>query len=129
MDLLLIVSGKKSEIIIANKLSENIKSIKIDEKDLSNFGFINSIIRKEKIDNLYFSVYSLDYLRFSFFMKMFFLINLLEGSIIDQFGKQIKYNILSFLFIDFPKFIFEAIFSIFVIIYYKIKFSFKGEKI
>ena len=55
MDLLLIVSGKKSEIIIANKLSENIKSIKIDEKDLSNFGFINSIIRKEKIDNLYFS--------------------------------------------------------------------------
>lgn len=129
MDLLLIVSGKKSEIIKINNLDNNIKSIKIDEKDLSNFKFINNIIKSNKPNQLYFSVYSLDYLRFSFFMKMFFFINGLSGGIIDQFGSSIGYKTLSFIILEIPKFILEALFSVIVIIYYKIVFTFKSEQI
>lgn len=129
MELLLVVSGKKSEIIKINNLPENIISKKIDEKDLSNFGYVNKLIKNEKINKIYFSVYSLDYLRFSFFMKLFCLLNGIKGEIIDQFGRKIEYKTLPFIFIDIPKFIIEILFSALVVIYYQAKFIFKGEKI
>lgn len=129
MELLLVVSGKKSEIIKINNLPENINSKKIDEKDLSNFGYVNKLIKSEKINKIYFSVYSLDYLRFSFFMKLFCLLNGINGEIIDQFGRKIEYKTLPFIFIDIPKFIIEILFSALVVIYYQAKFIFKGEKI
>lgn len=129
MNLLLIVSGKKSEIIKVNNLESDIKIKKIDEKDLSRFSFINSLIKQDKIDKLYFSVYSIDYLRFEFFMKLFLLINNLPGEIIDQSGRRIKFSKFMFLLKDFPKFLLESFLSVFVVIYYHIIFAFKSEKI
>jgi len=129
MNLLLIVSGKKSEIIKVNNLESDIKIKKIDEKDLSRFSFINSLIKQDKIDKLYFSVYSIDYLRFEFFMKLFLLINNLPGEIIDQSGRSIKFSKSKFIFKDFPKFLLESFLSVFVVIYYHIIFAFKSEKI
>jgi hypothetical protein len=129
MDLLFVVSGKISEIIKANDLDNNIKIKKIDEKDLSKFDFITTMIKEERVENLLFSVYSLDYLRFSFFMKYFLFKNNLNGAIIDQFGRRLSFNKTSFLLKDLPLFIFEILFSIFVVIYYQAIFSFKSEKI
>lgn len=129
MDLLLVVSGKISEILIANNINKNIKIKKIDEKDLSKFSYINSLIKDEEIENLLFSVYNLDYLRFSFFMKFFFYKNNLKGAIIDQNGRQIKFSKTSFIIKDIPLFILEIISSIFVVFYYQIKFLFKSEKL
>lgn len=129
MDLLFVVSGKISEIIKANNLDNNIKIKKIDEKDLSKFDFITSIIKEEKVKNLLFSVYSLDYLRFPFFMKYFLFKNNLNGSIIDQFGRRISFNKISFMFRDLPLFLIEILFSTFVLIYYQTLFLFKSEKI
>lgn len=129
MNLLLIVSGKKSDIIKVNNLESDIKIKKIDEKDLSRFSFINSLIKQDKIDKLYFSVYSIDYLRFEFFMKLFLLINNIPGEIIDQSGRRIKFSKFRFLLKDFPKFLLESFLSVFVVIYYHIIFAFKYEKI
>ena len=129
MDLLLVVSGKISEILDANKLDSNISIKKIDEKDLSKFSYINTIINKNKIDKLLFSVYSLDYLRFSFFMKLFLFKNKLNGGIIDQSGRKIMFNKRTFIFKDIPMFLIEAVFSIFVVLYYQLIFLFKSEKI
>ena len=129
MNLLLIVSGKKSDIIKVNNLESDIKIKKIDEKDLSRFSFINSLIKQDKIDKLYFSVYSIDYLRFEFFMKLFLLINNRPGEIIDQSGRRIKFSKFRFLLKDFPKFLLESFLSVFVVIYYHIIFAFKYEKI
>ncbi len=129
MDLLLVVSGKISEILIANNINKNIKIKKIDEKDLSKFSYINSLIKDEEIENLLFSVYNLDYLRFSFFMKFFLYKNNLKGAIIDQNGRQIKFSKTSFIIKDIPLFILEIISSIFVVFYYQIKFLFKSEKL
>ncbi len=129
MNLLLIVSGKKSEIIKVNNLESDIKIKKIDEKDLSRFSFINSLIKQDKIDKLYFSVYSIDYLRFEFFMKLFLFLNNLPGEIIDQSGRSIKFSKFKFLLKDFPKFFLESFLSVFVVIYYHIIFAFKSEKI
>lgn len=129
MNLLLIVSGKKSEIIKINNLESDIKIKKIDEKDLSKFSYINSLIKSEKIEKLYFSVYSIDYLRFSFFMNLYLLLNNLPGEIIDQSGRKLQFSKLRFIFSDLPKFCIESFLSIFIVIYYHLIFSFKSEKI
>lgn len=129
MNLLLIVSGKKSEIIKINNLESDIKIKKIDEKDLSKFSYINSLIKSEKIEKLYFSVYSIDYLRFSFFMNLYLFLNNLPGEIIDQSGRKLQFSKLRFIFSDLPKFCIESFLSIFIVIYYHLIFSFKSEKI
>lgn len=127
--LLLIVSGKKEEIIKNNNFPADIISKKIDEKDLSDFKKINKLIKKERAEKIYFSVYSIKYLRFLFFMKLFIFLNGLKGSIVDQSAQEIKFNLFNFIFIDIPKFIFEIIVSVFVVIFYSLRFIAKGEKI
>lgn len=128
-NLLLIVSGKKEEIIKNNNFPADIISKKIDEKDLSDFKKINKLIKKEEAEKIYFSVYSIKYLRFLFFMKLFIFLNGMKGSIIDQSAQEIKFNLFTFIFIDIPKFIFEIIVSVFVVIFYSLRFIAKGEKI
>ncbi len=121
--LILLLSGNKDKIIAAHNLdASNLDIVKIDEKDLINFSLILNTIISKKYKQIIFSVYSNNYLRFSFFMKLYLLLTNNKGFIIDEFGNKITFSTFVFIFKDTPIFITEVLFSFFIVLFYQLKF-------
>ena len=121
--LILLLSGNKDKIIAAHNLdASNLDVVKIDEKDLINFSLILNTIKSKKYKQIIFSVYSNNYLRFSFFMKLYLLLTNNKGFIIDEFGNKITFSTFVFIFKDTPIFITEVLFSFFIVLFYQLKF-------
>lgn len=121
--LFFLLNGKVDKIFESNHLNKDHVIVeKIDEKELSNFKEIKNRIRREKYDQIYFGTYDLRFQRFTFFMKYFiFTSKSKKGMILDEFGKKINFNSFSFLVFDIPKFIFELLYSTFILIKYSLK--------
>ena len=121
MKLLLLITGNKDLIISANSLRD-IEVIKIDEKQLSNFKYIKTLVNKSDYSSIYFGSLDNNFQRFQYFMKTFILLSRAKkGSIIDELGNTNHYNFFKYLFIETPKFALELIFSAFIAIYFHIK--------
>lgn len=123
MQLLLLISGRSDVILQKNNIYNDIQIIKIDEKDLVNFNKILKLVRDNKYSAVYFGTVDISFQRFHFFMKAYILLsNSKKGGVIDEFGKKNLLNIPLFFIKEFPLFIIELIFSLFLIIYYYLKF-------
>jgi hypothetical protein len=123
VELLVNLIGNAGEMIKNTNLNnQNIKIVKIDEKDLAKPKKIIKLLKSGDYSNVYFGTIDLRFLRFEFFMKLYMILTLnWKGKIIDEKGNQIKFNILHFIFIDIPKIIIEIIASVFQIIIYSSK--------
>jgi hypothetical protein len=123
VELLVNLIGNAGEMIKNTNLNnQNIKIIKIDEKDLAKPKKIIKLLKSGDYSNVYFGTIDLRFLRFEFFMKLYMILTLnWKGKIIDEKGNQIKFNILHFIFIDIPKIIIEIIASVWYIIFHHFK--------
>jgi len=124
-DLVILLCGNINNIMSAHKLSsENIIFIKEDEKILSRFAQLKSIIKSQDFNSLYFATIDLSYQRFIIFMKLYILIlNFGKGSIIDEAGNADRFNIFKLILIEIPKLLIEIVYTIFQIVYWQVKFS------
>lgn len=121
--LILLLSGNKDKIIAAHNLdASNLDIVKIDDKHLSNFKYIKSLINTNNYQDVYFVAKDMYLQRFHFFMLLFILIfNSGKGAILDENKKVIKFNYLLFFIKYLPFFMLEIIVSTLLVIYYYIK--------
>jgi hypothetical protein len=124
MKLIFLLDAKKEKLCDTHGFNiDDIEVVKIDDKWLAKRKFILNRMKEKKYDNIYFGCIKLDYQRFHFFMKLYFLFSgFTNGAIIDEDGKAKKFSYSKLIFVEIPFIIFEAIASIFVIIYSYIKF-------
>ncbi len=105
-----------------NLNNQNIKIIKIDEKDLAKPKKIIKLLKSGDYSNVYFGTIDLRFLRFEFFMKLYMLLSFhWNGAIIDEKGNRINFSLIKFLLIDIPKIIVEVIASVWQIIFHHLK--------
>lgn len=118
------MDAKKDKLCLAHGIElDEVEVVKIDDKWLAKRKFILGKMKEKKYDNVYFGCIKLDFQRFQFFMKIYFLLTgYFNGAIIDEDGKNNNFSFLKLILIDSPMIIFEAIASSFVIIYSYIKF-------
>ena len=123
MILVLQISGSKSDLIKAHPELKEKELVfeKISEKQISEYSKIRNLINIIKPDKILFSTIDLNFLRFSFFINLHFLLNSITGGIIDDSGNKTEYNIFKFICLEFPLFIIELLLSCFVVIYYHLK--------
>lgn len=123
MELLVNLIGNAQKMIESNNLkSENIKIVKIDEKDLAKPKKIIRLLKSGDYSNVYFGTIDLRFLRFEFFIKLYMLLSFhWNGAIIDEKGNKITFSLIRFLIIDIPKVLIEVIASIWQIIFHHIK--------
>lgn len=123
MKILLLINGNLKKIFQANLLDEIVFEIqKIDEKDLAKPRYILKILKQNKYNEVYFACIENNLQRFHFFMFLYLFLSFkFKGGIIDEQGNKINFSLIKFFFVYIPKFIFEVIFSIIIIIYYKLK--------
>jgi hypothetical protein len=127
MHLLLLISGKK-DILEGHPdlIAKDFDIIKIDEKDLSRFGFILSKITQKKYEEVWFGMQNLRYHRFVFFIFCFLIFGkIFKGGLLDETGNKIKFSLPRFIFVNIPLFIIESLVSLFVVIYFYLKFPIK----
>ncbi len=126
MYLIFLLDAKKDKLCKMHNLqSEEITTIKIDDKYLAHPKFILNKIKEKSYKNVFFGCIKLDYQRFHFFMKLYFLLSgYLKGAIIDEDGRKKTFNFFKLLFVELPFFLLEVLLSIFVIIWAYIKFPF-----
>jgi hypothetical protein len=124
MKLIFLLDAKKEKLCEAHGFDINdIEVVKIDDKWLAKRSFILNRIKEQKYDNVYFGCIKLDFQRFHFFMKLYFLFSgFTGGSIIDEEGDTKKFSYFKLIFVEIPFIIFEAFASALVIIYSYIKF-------
>lgn len=124
MYLIILLDAKKQKLCeVHNFNPDDVDVVKIDDKKLAQFKFILNLMKKEDYDNVFFGCIKLDYQRFHFFMKLYFLLaGFFNGAIIDEDGWEKKFDFLRFFFIEIPLLILEAIASLFVVIYSYFKF-------
>lgn len=124
MKLIFLIDAKKEKLCLAHSIdADDVEVVKIDDKWLAKRKFILGRIKEKKYDNVYFGCIKLDYQRFQFFMKIYFLLSgYFKGAIIDEDGRANKFSIVKLIFFEIPMIIVEVIASIFVIIYSYIKF-------
>jgi len=124
MKLIFLLDAKKDKLCLAHGINpDDAVVVKIDDKWLAKRKFILGKMKEKKYDNAYFGCIKLDFQRFHFFMKLYFLFSgFFDGAIIDEEGKVNKFSFVTLIFIEIPMIIVEAIASVFVIIYSYIKF-------
>jgi len=124
MKLIFLLDAKKEKLCLTHGInSDDVEVVKIDDKWLAKRKFILGRMKEKKYENVYFGCIKLDFQRFQFFMKIYFLLSgFTNGSIIDEDGKSNKFSFLKFIFIEIPMIIIETIASALVIIYSYIKF-------
>lgn len=124
MKLIFLMDAKKENLCIAHGIEyEDVEVVKIDDKWLAKRKFILGRMKEKKYENVFFGCIKLDYQRFQFFMKLYFLFSsYFNGAIIDEDGRVNKFDFVKLIFIEIPMIIFEAIASVFVVIYSYIKF-------
>ena len=121
MNLLLLITGNKDLIISANSLRD-VEIIKIDEKQLSNFKYVNSLVNKSDYSSIYFGSLDNNFQRFQYFMKTFILLSKAKnGSIIDELGTSNTFSFFKYLSIETPKFALELLLSGIIAVYFHIK--------
>jgi len=123
VELLVNLIGNAGEMIKNTNLNnQNIKIIKIDEKDLAKPKKIIKLLKSGDYSNVYFGTIDLRFLRFEFFMKLYMLLSFhWNGAIIDEKGNKINFSLIKFLLIDIPKIIVEVIASVWQIIFHHLK--------
>ncbi len=124
MKLIFLLDAKKEKLCLAHGIEpDDVEVVKIDDKWLAKHKFILNRIKEKKYDNVYFGCIKLDFQRFQFFMKIYFLLSgFFSGAIIDEDGNSNKFSFLKLILIEIPMIIIEAIASVLVIIYSYIKF-------
>ena len=124
MKLLLLISGNKDMLSnFFGQTPDDFVIEKIDEKDLSRFAFIRTIIKRNRYDDIYFGTLDIKYQRFTFFIHTFILLShARKGAIIDSLGRMNKFSFVKYFFRLLPLFLIESIASVFVVIYFYIKF-------
>ncbi len=124
MKLIFLLDAKKDALSEAHGFDrEGAEFVKIDDKKLAQPKFILSTMKKRKYENVFFGCLKLDYQRFHFFMKTYFLISgYWKGAIIDEDCKVKRFGFLRYLFVEVPMIIVEAVASFFVVIYSYVKF-------
>lgn len=124
MKLIILLDAKKQKLCDIHHFNvDDVEIVKIDDKKLAQFGFILNLMKSKKYENVYFGCIKLDYQRFHFFMKLYFLLSgFYKGAIIDEDGKEKKFGFLRFFLIEIPLIILEAVASFFVVIYSYVKF-------
>jgi hypothetical protein len=126
MNLLILLIGNAQKIIESNKLdASKIEIVKLDEKVLANPRKVIRQIKLKNYENVYFGTIALNFQRFQTFIKIYlFLTKFWKGTIVDEDGRQNKFTIRRFLFIEVPLFILEIIWSGILIIFYHLKVLF-----
>ncbi|MFH1052717.1 MAG: hypothetical protein V1779_17485 [bacterium] len=124
MKLIFLLDAKKEKLCLAHEIDvDDVEVVKIDDKWLAKRKSILGRFKEKKYDNVYFGCIKLDFQRFQFFMKIYFLLSgFTNGAIIDEEGRANKFSFLKLIFIEIPMILIEAIASVLVIIYSYIKF-------
>jgi hypothetical protein len=124
MKLFFLIDAKKDKLCEVHGFDINeVDVVKIDDKWLAKRKFILGRMKEKPYDNVYFGCIKLDYQRFHFFMKLYFLFSgFTNGAIIDEDGKSKKFSFFKLLLNEIPMIVFEAFASALVIIYSYIKF-------
>lgn len=130
MTLIFLIHGRIKEILKNNNLEkEKVEIIKIDDKDLSSPKFIINKIKLSNCNKIYFATKKLKYQRFQTIMKLYILIALKNGSIIDSYGTQNKHNLAKLLFIEIPLLGVELLASIITYLSYSLKIKQLHKKV
>ncbi len=124
MKLIILLDAKKQRLCEVHHFNpDDVDIVKIDDKKLAQDKFILNLMKNNNYENVYFGCIKLDYQRFHFFMKLYFLLSgFFKGAIIDEDGKQKKFGFFRFFFVEIPLIVLEAIASLFVVIYSYLKF-------
>ncbi|ROL62283.1 hypothetical protein D9V86_01495 [Bacteroidetes/Chlorobi group bacterium ChocPot_Mid] len=124
MKLMFLIDAKKEKLCSAHGMNpDDVEVVKIDDKWLAKRKIILGKMKEKKYENVYFGCIKLDYQRFQFFMKLYFLLSgYIGGAIIDEEGRANKFSFVKFIFKEIPMIIIEAVASVIVIIYSYIKF-------
>jgi len=129
--LLILISGNGHQILETAGIDSGDTLIrKIDEKDLSRFGLIKSIIKSGEYNQVIFGTQDISFQRFTFFISLFlFLTGKFSGFIADENGMTKKFSMFRFIFLEVPIFIAEVIASGIVALFFHIKFPLKLRQI
>jgi hypothetical protein len=124
---LILLSGNAAKILKANGWDANDFDVKkADEKDLSRFGFMLRLIKSGNYSRVVFGTQDLEFQRFSYFiMMLLFMAGKWQGGIADEQGKFTKFSLMKFVLICTPRFIAELIASLFIVIFFYIKYPIK----
>ena len=130
-NLLILISGNGLQILDKAGIDDGDTLIrKIDEKDLSRFGLIKSIIKSGDYKRVIFGTQDISFQRFTFFISLFlFLTGKFSGFIADENGMTKKFSMLRFVFLEIPMFIAEIIASGIVALFFHIRFPLKLRQI
>ena len=130
-NLLILISGNRRQILDKAGIEAGDTLIrKIDEKDLSRFGLIKSIIKSGEYKRVIFGTQDISFQRFTFFISLFlFLTGKFSGFIADENGMTKKFSMLRFVFLEIPVFITEIIASGIVALFFHIRFPLKLRQI
>jgi hypothetical protein len=121
MKLILLINGSPDKIL--KLVGGDARVVKLDEKALSDAAAMRRIIGVNNPDEVIFGCKELGLQRFTFFMKLYIMrFALGRGMIIDETGDREVFSRAGFIFSDLPRLMIEIIASVFVIIYYHIKF-------
>ena len=129
--LIIILNGKADVLLHENGINElDTKIVKTDEKNLARFGFMRRLVKEYKYKQIYFACIEAGLQRFRFFINLYILLSSARiGGIIDEKGEILKYSFLRFFFCEIPFFIFEAIISSIVVVYFHIKLPYLKWKL
>lgn len=93
---------------------------------MSRFGFMLRLIKSGNYRRIVFGTQDLDFQRFFYFiMLMLFIAGKWNGGIADENERYAEFSPVRFLLLCTPKFIVELIASLFVVIYFHIKYPVK----
>lgn len=116
--ILLVISGSFNKIILKNSLNNDIKVIKISDKLLAKPFKIFDMIKSKDIQQVYFGTIDNSFQRFKFFLNFYIVILRKKGFLIDEAGRSIRFSVMSLLLRRMPKFFFEIMISLIILIFY-----------
>lgn len=123
MNLLILLIGNAPKIIESNALDANdCEIVKLDEKVLASPGKVLRQMKSKEYENIFFGTIALDFQRFQTFIKIyFFLSGYWRGVLLDESGRQNRFKLTRFFFIEIPLFLLEILWSGILVIFYHIK--------
>ncbi len=125
MILLVLISGNPDHLIQKHFLNNEVKIIKVDEKDFYDFTALIKRFKQSKSNKIFYGCLDIKYQRFTFFMHLFNLLaGLKKGAIVDEKGNSIEIRTLKTIIYHSPMFILELSIGLIVVIRYYISLLF-----
>ncbi|MGH2567404.1 MAG: hypothetical protein ACRDGA_03625 [Bacteroidota bacterium] len=107
--LLIVLSGtpqRFQERLTTEYLS--VTTLVVEEKSIASFWTMRRLLRQNRVDTAVFGCKDLSLQRYLFVLKGYLLLAKASSRLIlDEEGKFVRFNLLTYLMVDAPKFIFE----------------------